>query len=430
MQVATPKKGYKLVKTSFGKYEEIPEEWEVTKLGELIQFGNQGVNTAIDFVEYVEQGYPLIKAGDIRGDFNLEKTDKISKKSFDKIPDHQKPKLNDILFANIGSQLGSVFLVNFHDPVSIAWNVFLIRSNDTVNSCFLTYFLKKNSIQNRIKQISTKSTMPFIQKSHLLSVSISLPSLPEQKQITSILSNVDDTIQKTDQIIEQTQRLKKGMMQKLLTRGIGHTKFKKTQIGEISVEWNVSEIGKEFIVGSGATPKRERKEYYDGNIPWVKTTEIDYKLITSTEESITELGLKNSSVTKYPVGTLLVAMYGQGKTRGKCAILGIEATTNQACAGLQPKKTVNTKFIYYFLENSYEKIRIGQGSGQPNLTVGLVQKLVIPLPPLSEQQQIASILSNIDTQIQKEKLHKSNLERLKKGLMQKLLTGQIRVKVP
>ena len=81
------------------------------------------------------------------------------------------------------------------------------------------------------------------------------------------------------------------------------------------------------------------------------------------------------------------------------------------------------------MENSYEKIRIGQGSGQPNLTVGLVQKLVIPLPPLSEQKQIASILSNIDTQIGKEKLHKSNLERLKKGLMQKLLTGQIRVKV-
>jgi len=423
MQVAKPKKGYKLVKTSFGKYEEIPEEWESVQIKDLSKDLISGGTPSTENEDYWNGSIPWIRSAWMTEKLISSGERTISDKGLEKSAANIVPKNNVIVATRVS--LGNVAI----NKIDIAINqdltgIILDKSKTTED--FFYWFLNKNSSELTI--LAQGSTIQGIVRNDLEKFKVLLPPLPEQKQIASILSNVDDTLQKTNQIIEQTQRLKKGMMQKLLTRGIGHKKFKKTQIGEISVEWNVSEIGKEFIVGSGATPKRERKEYYDGNIPWVKTTEIDYKLITSTEESITELGLKNSSVTKYPVGTLLVAMYGQGKTRGKCAILGIEATTNQACAGLQPKKNVNTKFIYYFLENSYEKIRIGQGSGQPNLTVGLVQKLVIPLPPLPEQQQIASILSNIDTQIGKEKLHKSNLERLKKGLMQKLLTGQIRVK--
>jgi type I restriction enzyme, S subunit len=143
-------------------------------------------------------------------------------------------------------------------------------------------------------------------------------------------------------------------------------------------------------IGSGGTPPRGRADYFGGSIPWVKTTEVRNNIITSTEETITEEGLKNSSAKIYPKGSLLIAMYGQGATRGRTAKLGIDAATNQACAVLfdiAPK--IQTDYLWYYLISQYEAMRaMASGNNQPNMNAKMVNNLRIPLPPITIQNQI------------------------------------------
>ena len=162
----------------------------------------------------------------------------------------------------------------------------------------------------------------------------------------------------------------------------------------------------------------------------MKSTEVDYGIISKTEETITEEGVQNSNAKVYPAGSLVMALYGQGTTRGKCAILGIEAAVNQACAVLQSKGQVHIPYLFYWCENSYAAIRsFSQGANQANLNMGIIRSLNIPLPPISEQKKITEILSTIDKKLNIEKSEKAKTERIKKGLMDLLLTGKVRIKV-
>src|ERR1039457_4965492 len=110
--------------------------------------------------------------------------------------------------------------------------------------------------------------------------------------------------------------------------------YKQTDVGVIPSDWTVRALGSIATIAAGGTPSRRISEYWGGSIPWVTTTEIDYGIIHETNESISAAGLKNSAAKLVPAGTILLALYGQGKTRGKVSILGIEATTNQACASI------------------------------------------------------------------------------------------------
>ena len=118
--------------------------------------------------------------------------------------------------------------------------------------------------------------------------------------------------------------------------------------------WSRSTLGKIARVTSGGTPDRSKSEYWDGDVPWVTTGEIQFNTITATSEQITDIGLQNSSAKLFPPGTLLMAMYGQGKTRGQVAKLGIEASTNQACAAIQLQGNQDADFYFQYLSSQYE----------------------------------------------------------------------------
>ena len=180
-------------------------------------------------------------------------------------------------------------------------------------------------------------------------------------------------------------------------------------------------------VSSGGTPSRKKDSYWSGNIPWVTTAEVKYGVIKDTEQKITEEGLKNSSAKLFPKNTILMAMYGQGKTRGQVAKLGIEASTNQACAALLLKSGFNVDYYYQYLVGQYENIReLANSGGQQNLSSGIIKGIHVPIPPLSEQQKIARILSTWDKAIANTEKRIDNSKQQKKALMQQLLTGKKR----
>ena len=151
-------------------------------------------------------------------------------------------------------------------------------------------------------------------------------------------------------------------------------------------------------VTSGGTPNRNTKEYWEnGNIRWVKTTELHNNFITDTEEYITRKGIDNSSAKVIPAHSILVAMYGQGKTRGMTGYLLKECTTNQACACILPCKRVDQKYLWYYMILSYDKLRgMAKGGNQPNLNIGIIKRFQVLVPPIELQNQFADFVNQVN----------------------------------
>ena len=194
------------------------------------------------------------------------------------------------------------------------------------------------------------------------------------------------------------------------------------------LEANIDDIAK---VTSGGTPSRSNNEYWGGNIPWITTSQINFKDIIEAEEFITETGLKNSSAKLFSKGTILLALYGQGISRGRVSVLEIDATTNQACAAIILKSTkTNIRFIFYYLQSKYEEIRnLANDGGQKNLSGGLVKTLPVVYPDCEkEQQKIASFLTSVDSKISQLTEKHRLLKEYKKGVMQQVFSQQLRFK--
>ena len=174
-------------------------------------------------------------------------------------------------------------------------------------------------------------------------------------------------------------------------------------------------LGDIFKVSSGGTPSRKKSEYFNGDIPWVKTGDLKGVYANQPTEFITQLGLDNSSAKLFPPSTVLLAMYGA--TIGACSILSFEAATNQACAAILPNENYNEKYLYYYF--CYIKpslVRLGVGGAQPNISAGLIKKLKIPNLVLEEQKKIAEILDAADSLRQKDKQLVEHYDRLSQSL--------------
>lgn len=203
---------------------------------------------------------------------------------------------------------------------------------------------------------------------------------------------------------------------------------KRTKLGLIPQDWDIFRIREIAKVKSGGTPDRSHEEYWNGAIPWVTTTDVNFEPINSTREFITEDGLANSSAKIFPKGTILMAMYGQGKTRGQSSILEIDAATNQACAALIIKKGNSVEFIAQQLRMEYGRIRSYSNTGnQENLNAAIIKSIELRLPPLPEQRKIAEILGTWDTAIDQTRKLIAQLKLRNKGLAQQLLTGKRRL---
>jgi type I restriction enzyme S subunit len=162
-------------------------------------------------------------------------------------------------------------------------------------------------------------------------------------------------------------------------------------------------LGSIAIITSGGTPDRKNSEYWNGDIPWVKTAQIQNKVITGADidEWITAKGLSESSAKMIPRGTILMAMYGQGKTRGQVAVLGIDAAINQACAAILLKDGVDRDYVFQQLRYRYDAIRALSNMGsQENLNADLIREIAFPIPLLDDQRRIAGLLKDWDTAIE------------------------------
>ncbi len=279
-----------------------------------------------------------------------------------------------------------------------------------------TFF--KYLISSKLVAISEEvhgSTMKHITKKRFDDIKIPLPPLPTQKKIAAILDAADDYRQKTKALAAKYDQLAQSLFLEMfgdpVRNGKGWKKIKLEKLAKIS---------------SGSTPSRDEDDFFDGQIPWVKTGEVNGSVILRTEEKITQKGLDNSSCRIYPSGSLIIAMYGQGKTRGQIGLLGIDATTNQACAVIPPSSTMNYTFLFSLLKMSYEDLRkLGRGGNQPNLNSGMIKDYEVINPPITLQTQFATRIQLIEAQKQQAQSALQKSEELFNSLLQKAFKGEL-----
>lgn len=251
-------------------------------------------------------------------------------------------------------------------------------------------------------------------------------------------SQIDAIIAKQQQIIEKLKEYKLSVITEAVTKGLDPNVPMKDSgvewIGKVPEHWKVPKIKYLATIASGGTPDRSHPEYWNGSINWAKTGELQNSELYETEEKITELALENSSAKVFAVDTILVAMYGQGKTRGMTALLKIPSATNQACAGITIySKDITVSYLWLFLMGAYDAIREkANGSGQPNLSGALIADFNVTLPPVEEQinicKTIAMHLPHIDSIIKQKEAMIDRLVAYKKSLIYEVVTGKKEVK--
>ncbi|MFL0270110.1 restriction endonuclease subunit S [Candidatus Clostridium radicumherbarum] len=419
------KEGYK--KTELGW---IPKEWDIIPLIEgttLIKDGTHNPPKRTDV------GIPLLSAENIfNGKVNYGLNEKsISIEDFKQMHKNYKIEKGDVLMTIVGT-IGRVAVVDSDREFAVQRSVAIIKSNAKLNNKFLAKFLESDICQNQLSKRSNSTAQAGLYLGELSKVKIPLPDIREQEKIAEILSIIDLQIYDTDTLIEKIKRLKNGLIQRLLTNGIKHTEFKKTEIGDIPVEWDIKEVGGiTSFVGSGITPKGGQKVYLDDGIAFIRSQNVLVnKLSTEDIAYISEEINEKMKRTEVFNGDVLLNI--TGASIGRCALVpnGFgRGNVNQHVCILRLNQG-HGEYLVQVMNSKVVKDQIDSfngGSSREGLNFQQVRHIQVPYPPLEEQKQIANILSSLDNNIEGYENKKNKLEEVKKGIMQQLLTGKVRV---
>ncbi|WP_207420232.1 restriction endonuclease subunit S [Desertivirga brevis] len=355
---------------------------------------------------------------------------------------YQRIKKGDLVIHAMDAFAGAIGVSDSDGKSSPVYAACTPRQKETVDAYYYAYLLrnlaKTGFIESLAKGIRERST-DFRYKDFGL-LELPLPPLPEQTAIANFLNKkteqIDQAIAQKERLIELLKERRQILIHKAVTRGLNpDVKMKDSGvewIGEVPEHWKVSALSYVARIETGSTPDRTRPTYWGGDIPWVKTGEVNYTTIRTTEEKITEQGLKNSATRLAEPETILMAMYGQGVTRGRVAILGVHAAYNQACCAIKFDHRIKHKFGYYFFIAAYPHVRdAGNETSQMNLSSGYISKLKVPIPTKSEQEEIISFIEfcnlKADSAIIIKTKEIDKLKEYKATLINAVVTGKIKV---
>ncbi|HEP3241515.1 TPA: restriction endonuclease subunit S [Campylobacter coli] len=404
----------------------LPQGWEVKKLGDIaeIQIGKTPSRNNIDFF----QGENIwLSIRDLKSKFVSSSSEKISNEAISKTNMKVVPK--GTLLMSFKLTLGKTAFAECDLYTNEAIAAIFIK-NKNINKYFLDYVLKFTDLEKYVDNAVKGKTL---NKQKLKQIEILLPkNIKEQERIVGILDENFAKIDENIKILEQDLLNLDELMQSALQKAFNPLKDNAKENYKLPQGWEWKSLGEIANTSSGGTPSRNKKEYWEnGNIKWLKSGELNDGYIDFIEENITEEAIKNSSAKIFQKGTLLIAMYGA--TAGKLGILNLDSTTNQAiCAFLHKDKNIKflEKFLFYFLFFLRDKIiKDSFGGAQPNINQTYIKNLQIPLPPIKEQEQIASHLDELSSHVKNLKQNYQaqikNLQELKNSLLDKAFKGNL-----
>ncbi len=414
----------------------LPKGWEEVLVENV--FDNIGGTSLEKFVN--ENGkYKFISIGNYSksGKYidNSQRID-INEKSANKILNK-----NDLVMVlndktSTGDIIGSSILIEESDKYIYNQRSERLICKNNIYPKFAWQLLNSKYFRKKIVSLSQGGTQIYINFPVIKKINFYLPPLEEQKKIADILSTVDKKIAFVEENINATEELKKGLMQKLLTEGIGHTEFKDSELGRIPESWEVdtfNNLSIEIIDGDRGINYPKQNEFSDTgyclflsakNVTKRGFEFIEKQFITEDKDSLLRKGkLQKKDIVLTTRGTVGNIAYFND-------LISFENMRINSGMVLLRSSKLNTDYLYkvmnsYIIQNHISNVAFG--SAQPQLTVKEIKTFKIPVPPLEEQKQIAEILSTVDNKLENLKEKKLFFEELKKGLMQKLLTGEVRV---
>jgi type I restriction enzyme S subunit len=423
-----------LIETEIGR---IPEDWGLSKLSNIAQVivsnvdkkfeENEAPVLLCNYMDVYQNEYITSNLEFMRGSASEAEIDKFSLRRGDVLITKDSETAEDIASAAVLADEIQNLICGYH--------LAILRPNkERMDSYFLAKTLQLDRVHNQFVTKANGVTRYGLTLSVINNATIPVPPLIEQAEIARILSTWDRAIERVQRLIEAKQRQKKGLMQGLLTGKLRFPEFGEpvNNIDEIPNGWSLLRLNQIGSLKAGGTPSTFVPQYWGGEIPWMNSGELNLKFVDSVNGRITEVGMNNSNTSMVPRHSVLVGLAGQGKTRGTVAVNEIPLCTNQSIAAIMPnEQRAHYLFLYYNLDSRYQELRrmsAGDG-GRGGLTLSILGNMHIALPKIEEQLQIAQCLFLIDQNIMVLESKKQMLIRQKEGLMQKLLTGEIRVKV-
>lgn len=412
---------------------ELPQGWVKAKVGDYLYLKNGFAFKSNAYVDKTESTYPVIRISDIDG---MYASDKDAVHVSTPMAGFEVSE-GDLLIAMSGATTGKVGVYKGISPAFQNQRVGNLKLHSDKLGCraYRNYLI--TALSGDILKVAYGGAQPNISGKAIEDMDIQLPSLAEQKIIADKLDTLLAQVESIKARLERIPEILKQFRQSVLAAAVSgklteewrrintnhvrqdiysidkyweneykknNKKYKKIEYPksdfDLSVfpdNWVKTNVGRVFDVYVGATPSRQREEFWNGEINWVSSSEVAFCRIQSTKENISDEGYKSTSTTIHPVGTVMLAMIGQGKTRGQAAILDIEACHNQNTAALRvPEKIANSEFLYFYLLYKYEETRqVGSGNNQQAMNKAIVQGLEFPLPPFEEQSEIVDKIESL-----------------------------------
>lgn len=415
---------------------EIPVEWEVSSLKKLGTFFK---GKGIAKKDLSIKGNKCILYGQLYTTYK-ERINEVESYTEIDIKNPVIGKENDLLLPSSGeTPIDIATASSLHvNEVYIGGDINVFRSWSQIDSDFLSYQI--NSIRKfELSRLAQGSSISHLYKEHLENFKVIVPPLDEQKKIAEILSTVDEQIDQTDQLIKKTKELKKGLLQQLLTKGINHTEFKNSELGEIPVEWDIA-LFEDIMLSKGEGIRRgpfggalKKEIFVEEGFAIYEQQHAIHKDTNKFRYFITPEKYDEMAAFNVKSGDILMSCSG---TIGRVLLVpedAPEGIINQALLRLRPKSYINLQFLKYLLQSEFVQNNIldrAHGSALKNMVaVSELKKIKLRIPQEEEQKKIAEILYSVDEEIEGYQEEKAKYEELKKGLMQQLLTGKRRVKV-
>jgi type I restriction enzyme, S subunit len=367
--------------------------------------------------ELVNSGIPVVAIENILPNNFVPKYRKfITEEKYAQLEDYTVQP-NDVLVTTMGTIGRSAVAPKEIGKMIIDSHLFRMRLDKSkVLPKYLCYALNGfEGIQRQLSQNARGAIMKGLNTTILKNCTIPLPPLAEQERIVCLLDRAEALRKLRAQASARMDKFVPALFYEMFG-----------DLREADNKWKVAKIGELTQVKTGGTPSRKEPKYFGGNIPWVKTTEVNQSIIVDTEEKITEEALKNSNCEIFPATTILVAMYGQGTTRGRTGKLGISASTNQACAAILPSDEFDPDYLWTLLQMSYEKIRnLGRGGNQPNLNLSMIKNFEILLPSLSIQREFAQRVQEAREIQSRQAQSAEKVEALYQSMLSRAFAGEL-----
>lgn len=428
---------------------DFPSHWSAIKLSALAAkedyaFADGPFGSDLKNEEYTEEGVPLVQLNNIGiGTHRLEALKYISEEKADQLRKHNVFP-GDIVIAKMAEPVARASIVrgNFPRYVIVADCIRLKTNHELINNRFAEYAINSPYFRTAAELVSRGTGRIRINLSSLKALQLGVPTPKEQQAIASFLdretAKIDALIAEQKRLIELLQEKRQAVISHAVTKGLNPNAPMKDSgvewLGEVPEHWDISRLGHFAAIENGSTPPRNNPEYWEeGTIPWLGSTEVNQGRVATYSEKVTEQALLDCPIRRLPAKTVLIGMIGQGRTRGMAAILELDAAISQNIAAVVPGKRLDPEYLLNFLRASYEWIRsTARGGNQAALNCQIIGELRICLPPLSEQAEISSRISEEMHGL--EKLQNKALELIKllderrSALISAAVTGQIDVR--